>query len=465
LHVKSGPSGPLKQAINDGCVPVLQINDWCGEPFTGRSSSSTSSSCCCSTCGCEKPLLQLEVSPGQLDIGRRLVQVIYSSSPDLSDMTPKQLLQLAGVADKYMVGKALAAAGEALGQVDWEHLSCEEAAAVFEVPASENTLADHQQVVGDARAAAVKRLVALVGDLEVVWSKTDSSGGDSGSGSDGSSSQQLLALPGEALLYLLKQRLIKASSEDTVFDTVTEWIAAHPDTPEALQRCLAQALQLANCSPTYFTAVVCRKSSWLMKLGFLTQEDIACASTLCSMPQQQREVWASRQLAPAYLMGTTRPPSQVTRLAWEWDVPVILEQAGLLDLGPEHIHVLPDAPAPVWWQGRRFQVAVGLSSKVLEVYLTSHAAPAVCDIQCDLFGLPVDKPALGLKVAPKSGSLGATQLLGLQDGCRVTLVSCFMAQPCGHRPSAWWCSLQGKWLVAAYQYTHVRVCVEVTAIH
>jgi hypothetical protein len=447
-------------------VFVLQINDWCGEPFTDRSTSS--SSCCCSTCGYEKPLLQLEVPPGQLDIGRRLVQVIYSSSPDLSDMTPKQLLKLAGVADKYMVGKVLAAAGQALQQVEWGSLSCEEAAAVFEVPDTGTSLEDHQRVVGAARAAAGKRLAALLGDLEEVWGEAESSGDNSGSDSSSSSSQQLLSLPGEALRYLLKKKHVRASSEDAVFHTVTQWLAAHPGAPVTLQRRLAKALHLANCTPTYLTAVVCHKSSWLMQLNILTHEEVAQASTLCSMSQQQREVWVQTQLAPSYLLGPSRAPSQVTRLVLEWDVPATLEQAGLPDLGPEHAQMVPGAPSPMGWQGRRFQLGVRLSDQVFAVYLTSHDAPAVCSAQCNMFYLPTARPGeqRPMSVKPQSGSLGATQLLGLQDGCQVALVSCCKVQPYGpYSYGGWWCALQAKWLSEGYRYTHVKICVVITAIH
>jgi hypothetical protein len=425
-----------------GCAAV-QIEDWCEEPFKDISNNSSRKDA--------MPVLQLEVPPGQLDLGRRLVQVIYSSSPDLSDLTPKQLLQLAGVADKYMVGKALAAAGEALQQVDWENLSCEEAAAVFEVPDAGDTLADHQEVVGAARAAAAERLAAVVGDLEVAWHGY------------GSSSQQLLLLPAEALLHLLRQQHFAATSEDTVYHTVAEWLAAHPDTPAALQRCLAQELHLADCTPTYFTEVVCHPSSWLMQLGNMSPEEIARTSAMCSLPKEQRKMWMKGGVLCARPPAPVRKPSFVTDLTLEWVVPVDVLQGAP---GTAHSFEPPGRPEPVFWQGRTFELGLKVDTldDRVELSLMCQGAPAVCAVQCDLVDTVEGMP---LTVAPQSGSLGAPQLLGLAKGRNTSLVS-FHVQPTGPEatpPGQWWCPLEARFVVEDDKFTHVKLRAHLTAVH
>jgi hypothetical protein len=439
----------------------VQIEDWCDDPFKRSNKVSAISS----SEKDAKPVLQLEVPPGQLDIGRRLVQVIYSSSPDLSDLTPKQLLKLAGVADKYMVGKALAAAGAALQQVEWGSLSCEEAAAVFEVPDTGNTLTAHQKVVSEARAAALDRLVTLLGDLEEAWGKAD----------DGScSGQLLLQLPAEALLYLLTNQHFRASSEDSVYHTVTQWLKAHPGTPVDLQCRLAKALRLTSCTSSYFTAVVCSPSSWLMPLKVLSPEDIARTSALCAMPEEQRKLWVNQAAAGGawrlQVAGPAREPSNVTDLVLEWDIPLDLFQQmpPLDDWGSRYAMTPPGAPNPVFWQGREFKLSVVVNRvcERFDVSLTCQGAPAMCSVQCNMFAVPTSRPGerMRLEVAPQSGVLGAPQLLALTAGHATSVVSCSVRPHAYTYPNQWWSPLEGRFLAATNQYTSATVSVQITAV-
>jgi hypothetical protein len=75
--------------------------------------------------------LQLLVPPGQLELRRRLITAMYSSSPDLSDLEAQQLLQLAALAECYGVGKVVAAVGS---HFKLEGMSLQTAAGLLGLP-------------------------------------------------------------------------------------------------------------------------------------------------------------------------------------------------------------------------------------------------------------------------------------------------------------------------------------------
>jgi hypothetical protein len=77
--------------------------------------------------------LQLLVPPGQLELGRRLITAMYSSSPNLSDLEAPQLMQLMTLADCYGVGKVVAAAADQLHKLTVDSMPLATAAAVFEL--------------------------------------------------------------------------------------------------------------------------------------------------------------------------------------------------------------------------------------------------------------------------------------------------------------------------------------------
>jgi hypothetical protein len=176
--------------------------------------------------------LQLLVPPGQLELGRRLITTMYSSSPDLSDLGAQQLMQLVMLAECYGVGKVVAAVAAQMHKMYADTMPLGVAASVFELP--EPCLA--LEAFKPVQATAASKLLEQLGDLEVALG-------------DEAKHASLLDLPWDALLHLLLDERTQVASEDTVLYTVATWLQRHGCTPSRARQVL-DVLRLPHCSPS-----------------------------------------------------------------------------------------------------------------------------------------------------------------------------------------------------------------------
>jgi hypothetical protein len=269
----------------------------------------------------DEPLqLRLLVPPGQLDLGERLITTMYSSRPNLSDLTDEQLLQLAVLADCYGVSKVLTAAAAQLQKKGVHGMPLATAAAVFSLPEvclELGSLSQLHKLAGD-------KLQQELGDLEVVWG-------------DQHKQQQLLDLPFGALLRLLRDERTRVASEDTAVYTAQRWLATNATCGTAAsrrqqQQQLAGVLRLPHCTSTFLLALA-RKGlpsaadcTWvadgdaqlLMDLGMMAARPagFSCEHSYYGYGHH----WALSQ-KPAW-QQPRRPASVVTELKLTLHIPV-----------------------------------------------------------------------------------------------------------------------------------------------
>jgi hypothetical protein len=322
--------------------------------------------------------LQLLVPPGQLELGRRLITTMYSSSPDLSDLNAPQLMQLVTLAECYSVGKVVADAAAQLNKLGVETIDI--AAAVFKLPEACLQLAAMRKV----QQAAADRLQQELGDLEKVWADEDKQ-------------PQLLGLPSAALLQLLRDERTRVASEDTAVYTAQAWldrrfggvrmiVPGRPDPKQQQQQQLASVLRPPHCTATFLALLAANSSDW----GWVyNHEPRLLVDLVASIGRSgpERELWAAAipedkvawRLLP-------RPVSAVTQLELSWYLPLSdIEEELAVD--PKDIVSLGSCDNQVIWQGRNWQpnVEYDPGSEFMDAFVMVRGAPAyttgVIDLQ------------------------------------------------------------------------------------
>jgi hypothetical protein len=287
--------------------------------------------------------LQLLVPPGQLELGRRLITSMYSSSPDLSDLDALQLMQLVTLAECYGVGKVVEDAAGQLHELTVQSMPLEIAAAVFELPEACLELEAVQQV----QQAAADKLQQELGDLEVVW-------GDEGK------RQALKELPYGALLRLLGDRRTRVASEDTVVYTALNWFRTKAASPgkQLQQQQLAAVFCLPHCTGTYLARLSKPPTTEERPRSWVYDDDIQLVIGLLAVSGRsstQRSGWlqAAQADRPAWHLQP-RPMSAVSQLQLSWDLP-LADLEKVVAATPSAEVALTTYPCGVtMWQGRRW---------------------------------------------------------------------------------------------------------------
>jgi hypothetical protein len=339
--------------------------------------------------------LQLLVPPGQLELGRRLITAMYSSSPDLSDLESPQLMQLVELAECYGVGKVVTAAATQLHKLSVETMPLTTAAAVFELPEACLGL---EAFIGVQKTAA-DVLQQQLGDLEVVWGDKDKQ-------------QALLALPLGALLALLRDDRTRMAREDTAVYTAERWLQQHRGAVSLQQQQqMMGVLRLPHCTPTYLADAVAPAASWLRRAGLTEKEALG----LCALPglgSSERQSCLKRR----YKDRTTwqllaRPASSVKEVEVKWQLPLCKVEEAVTS--KTMTSVRPEE-AEQTWAGRRWGIGTDLDVTRLRVYLKSfnagaglHAKYTVISTQ----GASVSRSSLGVYVPSGTSGWGFPTLL------------------------------------------------------
>ena len=295
--------------------------------------------------------MDLLVPPGQLAIGEALIKAMYEKQPDLSALSQQQQLQLLQLADAYSVHKVGFAACSSLSKLSIADLEWNTATAVFDLPESCSQLEPFDNV----KAAAVSKLQGELGDLDVVWS------GKSGDQQQ-QRQQQLMGLPFAAIHQLLTDEQTKASSEDTVFYTMSRWVEANPASSPAQRKQLAAALRMPHCSPTYLASTVLADSSWLRQF-YPCSTDLFRVCVMAGASSSSGRTSTSKLLQdvrhlPSFKANAAwslpkRPVSDIKSWEMSWHVP-----SETLRLAFEAARDSPEEQdlASPWhvWQGREF---------------------------------------------------------------------------------------------------------------
>jgi hypothetical protein len=282
--------------------------------------------------------LQLLVPPGQLELGRRLITAMYSSSPDLSDLEAPQLMQLAALAECYGVGKVVAAAAAQLNKMAVASMSLDIAAAVFQLPEACLSL----EAFEPALKAAADKLQQELGDLEAVWG-------------DQKKWDAVCSLPFGALLQLLRDERTRTAdgSEDTAVGTAASWMDEHSGDVAKAQQLLA-VLRLPHCSVTYLTCETTREH--LGEWGVSSRE-MYDLPALCTLTDEQRNSWLCKQVTHRKAWGLPRRPSSfVPQLSQDWKLPLADLRAAYDKSkdasGPPDASLLLRMDNPAIWRGR-----------------------------------------------------------------------------------------------------------------
>jgi hypothetical protein len=339
--------------------------------------------------------LQLLVPPGQLELGRRLITAMYSSSPDLSNLEAPQLMQLVALAECYGVGKVVTAAAKQLQQLSVETMPLGTAAAVFEMPEACLGLEAFKGV----QATAVDKLQQELGDLEVVW-------GDKGK------QQALLGLPYGALRQLLGDERTQVASEDTAVYTARRWLQEnlHPDCQQQRQQQLLGVLRLPHCTPTYLAGVVAPAASLLRAAGLTEAEALG----LCTLPApgSEQRTWRLKNVFGdrAAWQLPSRPASSVKVLHVQWQLPLaelqeVVQQKTSASLTPDG--------SQATWCGRVWGMTVESCDSRLGLFLRAQNAPAGFDAKYSAMasGAPWVSRSLAGEYVKSNTSWGYPKLL------------------------------------------------------
>jgi hypothetical protein len=299
--------------------------------------------------------LQLLVPPGQLELGRRLVTAMYSSSPDLSDLEAPQLMQLVALAECYGVGRIITAAATQLRQLSVETMPLRTATAVFELPEACQALDAFKPVC----KTAADKLQQELGDLEVVWGDKDKQ-------------KSVLFLPIGALLQLLGDERTRVASEDTILHTAVMWWGGihHRRSPSDLNKApqLLAVLRLPQCTATFLTDSRSRK--FLLR-GGVTKDEACDLYSMPALREAQRADWLQVAYAhrPAWRLPR-RPPSTVMHLHHCMRLPLASVRKAF-ESGQQGTSCL-SAPNLVW-HGRVWQYGVYVSCNgTLGVYMRCY---------------------------------------------------------------------------------------------
>jgi hypothetical protein len=316
--------------------------------------------------------LQLLVPPGQLELGRRLITAMYSSSPDLSDLEAPQLMQLVLLADCYGVGKVITAAAAALQRQTTNNMQLETALAVFELPPACLAM-DAFTPVERAAADALQR---ACGDLEVVWGSAEGQ-------------KRLLGLSCSTLLRLLVDPRTRAASEDTAVYTAATWLRENKASP-ARYAMLAAALRLPHCTASFLASLagdgttMQPDSAWVWDGNPRLLADLLAAS---GRTPAERSKWLQYQYTnkPAW-RAPQRPPSSMQVLALCWDLPLATLQ-GVVQAEQE------GGPGCLWcphrslWQGRVWRLSLSVTGPSVSLYLHTEGAAGFFSGELRVVGL------------------------------------------------------------------------------
>lgn len=308
--------------------------------------------------------LQIIVPPGQQELGLRLITAMYADQPDLSDLSIQQLVQLMLLADSYDVGKVLAAAARALGQLQPEQITLEVVSRVFALPESCLKLKCFEA----ARTKAAEQLQQQFGDLEEVWG-------------DSSQAEQLLQLPFAAMLQLVQDGRTKVASEDTVMYTLERWLGENPDTSSEQQQQLADTVRLPLCTATFLSSA--KRVAWLLDAGY-TQQELLMACVLQGYIRLQEEntwVLECRQQRAAWDMKK-RPSSSRSSASRAWTVPLAEVRSMVEKVTTDGLRRACMPRPPCIWQGREFTLTLtyddGDDSIGLYLGLCNATSAATC---------------------------------------------------------------------------------------
>jgi hypothetical protein len=332
---------------------------------SSTSTSSTSSSSSLTTSQQQQLYqyrLQLLVPPGQLELGRRLITAMYSSSPDLSDLEGTQLLQLVALAECYEVNKVITAVAAQLRQLTVDTMSLGTAVAVLQLPEACLGLKAFQRV----QETAADKLQQDLGDLEVVWGDTNKQ-------------QTLFGLPLMVLGVLLSDERTRVAAEDTAVYTAYRWLEENATTGTQQQQLqlrqqLMGSLRLPHCTATYLAGAGAPAGSWLRGAGLTEAE----ALSLCTLPPPGTPQHAMhlRKMHPnrAAWELPARPVSSVKEGVVRWQMP-LSELEEVVHRDTKAFWFRPMG-AVVTWCGRSWGMEVLGAGADLGLYLWSKQEPA-----------------------------------------------------------------------------------------
>jgi hypothetical protein len=279
---------------------------------------------------------------------------MYPDKPNLSDLTPQQLVQLIQLAESYAVPKVVAAAARRMGQLQPEQLTLEMVLQVMALPESCLQLKCFQEV----KDKAGDQLQQEFGDLDVVWG-------------DSSKAEQLLELPYAAMLQMVQDDRTKVASEDTIVYTLRRWLAQHPDTSSKQKQQLADTVRLPLCSATFLSSP--DAVAWLLDAGY-TQRELLMACVLHGSLQQQQDttIWASSEQRTAWQQKRRHSSSKRTADI-TWTVP-LADVRGLVEQEADQGIRRMGMPKPsLIWHGRELQLWLALDDGDTHIglYVTS----------------------------------------------------------------------------------------------
>jgi hypothetical protein len=310
--------------------------------------------------------LQLLVPPGQQELGQRLITAMYADQPDLSDLTPVQLVQLTLLAESYDVPKVVAAAARALGQLKPEQLTVHTVNAVLALPDSCLELDCFVEV----RVKAGDQLQHQFGDLEEVWA-------------DDSKTEQLLELPYAAMLQLVQDSRTRVASEDTIVYTLGRWLAQHPDTSSKQKQQLADTVRLPLCTATFLSSS--DAIAWLLDAGYTQRELLMACLLHGSRQQEERTEWVINFGEHRAAWQRRRRHRSNRRTAdVSWVVP-LADVRGLVEQEADRGQRSLFWPEPCFiWHGRELQLCLGLDDDADSIKLYVSGDNSYSSIFCRL---------------------------------------------------------------------------------
>jgi hypothetical protein len=328
--------------------------------------------------------LQLLVPPGQLELGRRLITAMYSSSPDLSDLEAPQLMQLAALAECYGVSKVVAAVGS---HFQLETMSLHTAAALLGLPDA----CFASEAFSKVQQAAADKLQQELGDLEVAWADKDKW-------------VQLMLLPFGALLQLLRDKRTRAASEDTAVCTAQYWLRCNPaptdnqqeqqqQQQQEQQQQLAGVLRPPHCMATFLASLAgCRTmfevdTSWVYGSSPVVLVDLLALSS-ASRRRWEHHLESEYVDKPAWHLPP-RPASAATQVRKSWHLPLAELQQLFEDSRQPDAKPCQADSATSHWCGRHWYVSITVDATGTGASIRLHCRPAPAYVHGALGAAPI----------------------------------------------------------------------------
>lgn len=320
---------------------------------------------------------------------------MYHQLPE--QLSQQELLQLLSLADSYKIDKVISAVVSKISSMPVDQLEWDTVLAVLQLPA--------EPLYEPATAAAMSRMLQLLGDLDIVWGlerpdqrsrlqekiprlqaaaervipmahKVDqlrtaerrvSQLSHAVIAAAASKTMQLhellLQLPYEQLLLLLQSKELQVASEDTVHYTITRWMQQQSRVSVGQCKQLLGLLRLECCSPTYLLSNVLQTGSWVLKH---LAADTSAQLMAFSLAQQQK-LKGIKELSGKMLRvdhwAPTRADSALKTFEIDWSFP-------LADIRTVYHQRLEDqnsnaawvADSPTYYlQGRKFRLGLDIS--------------------------------------------------------------------------------------------------------